>query len=85
MYMAINIKNPETTALVAELAKLTNDTLTGAITVAVREKRDRVLESHDGRLEQMRAIATLAAAQIPEGVTSAELFDDLYDENGLPR
>jgi antitoxin VapB len=40
--MSLNIKNAETHQLVQELAALTGETQTTAVTVAVRERLDRV-------------------------------------------
>src|SRR5271157_2643474 len=40
--MSLNIKNDETYRLVEELAKLTGETLTGAVTQAVRERLERL-------------------------------------------
>ena len=39
--MRLNIKNEETQRLVRELAQLTGETMTGAITVALRERLER--------------------------------------------
>ena len=39
--MSLNIKNEETCRLAAELAKLTGETMTGAITVALRDRLER--------------------------------------------
>ena len=39
--MSLNIKNEETCRLAGELAQLTNETMTGAITVALRERLER--------------------------------------------
>jgi len=46
----INIKNPETQALAHELAALTGESMTGAITTAVRERRDRLLANENPKL-----------------------------------
>ena len=40
--MGLNIKNEETQKLVRELARLTGESMTAAITEAVRERLDRV-------------------------------------------
>jgi antitoxin VapB len=40
--MALNIKDPETERLAAELAALTGDTKTGAIRKALQERRERL-------------------------------------------
>ena len=57
--MSLNIKNEETCRLAGEMARLTGETMTGAITVALRErlereKRERSLEA---RVQELRAIA----------------------------
>jgi antitoxin VapB len=41
--MALNIKDKETEALVAQIAALTGETKTGAVREAVRERLERVL------------------------------------------
>ena len=48
--MGLNIKNDETYRLVDELAKLTGETMTAAVTEAVRERLDRIRRVRDGRL-----------------------------------
>ena len=40
--MAMNIKNDETQKLTNELAKLTGESMTAAVTEAVRERLDRI-------------------------------------------
>jgi len=40
--MTLNIKNPETHRLATELARLTRETLTQAVTEALRERMERV-------------------------------------------
>lgn len=40
--MALNIKDPETEKLVAEVAEMTGSTKTGAVREALREKRERL-------------------------------------------
>ena len=44
--MSMNIKNKETYRLAKQLSKLTGETLTTAITEAVRERLDRVRREH---------------------------------------
>ena len=39
--MSLNIKNEETCRLAGELARLTGETMTGAITVALRDRLER--------------------------------------------
>ena len=85
--MSLNIKNEETCRLASELAQLTGETMTGAITVALkerleREKRERSVEV---RLKEMRAIAERCAKLLRDGPSAVEHGDFLYDERGLPK
>ncbi|MXX11125.1 MAG: protein transcription factor [Nitrospira sp. SB0677_bin_15] len=85
--MGLNIKNDETCRLAGELAKLTGETMTGAITVALRErlereKRERSAEALAGEL---RAIAKRCAKLMKPGPSAIEHGDLLYDEHGLPK
>ena len=84
--MSLNIKNEETCRLAGEMARLTGETMTGAITVALRErlereKRERSLEA---RVQELRAIAERCAKLLGPGPSSVEHGDVLYDERGLP-
>ena len=78
--MSLNIKNEETHRLARELAQLTGETMTGAITVALRERLER-----EKRLRRMRAISK-RVAKLPRrpGPSAVEHGDFLYDERGLP-
>ncbi len=85
--MSLNIKNEETCRLASELAQLTGETMTGAITVALkerleREKRERSVET---RLQKMRAISERVAKSLRDGPSAVEHGDFLYDERGLPK
>jgi antitoxin VapB len=84
--MSLNIKNEETHRLARELAHLTGETVTGAITVALRErlereKRERSVES---RIKKMRAIRKRCRVLLKDGPSAVEHGDFLYDEDGLP-
>lgn len=46
--MALNIKNAETEALATEVARLSGESKTGAITTALRERRQRLLLAGEG-------------------------------------
>lgn len=85
--MALNIKNEETCNLARELAELTGETMTGAITVALRDRleRERHERSADARFEAMMAIAARVARDLPPGPSAVEHGDLLYDEHGLPK
>jgi antitoxin VapB len=85
----MNIKNPQAHRLAQELAALTGETLTEAVTAALRERLDRLIPAQN-RDRQARYEAVMeivrqsadAAARIP---SSTEIGDLLYDERGLPK
>ena len=85
--MGLNIKNHETRELAGELACLTGDTMTGAITIALRERleRERRARGAEKRLRDMRAIAERCARLLEPGPSATEHGDVLYDDRGLPR
>jgi len=85
----MNIKNEETTALARELAAATGETLTRAVTVAIRERLVRVQQLDQAavaeRVERMRQIARDAAPRWIEPYRSSSHAKLLYDGAGLPR
>ena len=85
--MSLNIKNAETCSLASELASLTGETKTGAITVALRERLERERRRHgiEVRARQLRAIAERCAKLMGPGPSAVEHGDLLHDERGLPR
>ena len=85
--MALNIKNQETCELARELAELTDDTMTGAITIALREKLEvvRRRREKDQLLRDLRALRERCANLIEPGFKSTDHGDLLYDEYGLPK
>ncbi|MDQ2759644.1 MAG: type II toxin-antitoxin system VapB family antitoxin [Actinomycetota bacterium] len=84
--MGMNIKNPETHRLARELAELTGESLSTAVTVAVRERRDRVVARRTGSMsEQMLELGRDCARRLPDAVRAVDHGELLYNENGLPR
>ena len=85
--MSINIKNEETCRLASELAQLTGDTMTGAITVALRERleRERSERSAEARVQRLLAIGKRCASMLRDGPSAVEHGDFLYDARGLPK
>lgn len=83
--MVLSIKDHETDALARRLAAATGETLTTAVTVAVRERLERVSGlARAGDLEtELQAIASRAAALPVIDERSAEEIIG-YDEHGLP-
>ena len=56
--MSLNIKSEETCQLVRELAELTGESMTQAITVAVQQRLEKVRQTRDHELvERLKAIA----------------------------
>jgi antitoxin VapB len=87
--MALSIKSPEAERLARRLAAATGDSVTGAITEAVRERLERI-EGSSGeavrtRAERLTAIAADAAPRWTDALREADHGDLLYDERGLPR
>ncbi|MCY3729033.1 MAG: type II toxin-antitoxin system VapB family antitoxin [Nitrospira sp.] len=85
--MSLNIKNDETCRLADELARLTGETMTGAITVALRERleREKRERSAEALVREMRAIAERCAKLMGPGPSAVEIGEMLYDEQGLPK
>jgi antitoxin VapB len=82
--MSLNIKDPEAHRLAERIARATGETMTRAVTEALRERLAR-LERRSGRasVEELLAIAGRAASHLNRPyLDHAEL---LYDEHGLPR
>ena len=84
--MGLNIKNEETHRLVRELSERTGETMTTAVTTAVRERLERVRREQGQSLaDRLLAIGKDCAARLKEPFRSADHADLLYDERGLPR
>jgi antitoxin VapB len=84
--MGLNIKNDETYRLVQKLAKYTGESMTTAITIAVRERLDRVMGSRQPSLAaRLMAIGKDCATHLKEPYRTIDHGDLLYDERGLPR
>jgi antitoxin VapB len=84
--MSLNLKNEETSRLAHELAGLTGESLTTAVTVAVRERLERLQQSKRGALsDRLLKIGKDCAAHLKEPFLTIELGDLLYDEKGLPK
>jgi antitoxin VapB len=74
--VALNIKDPETERLAAEVAALAAETKTRAIRVALQERKQRLTAqaSRRGRAERLHRFLTEEAwPQIPVSVLGSEL------------
>ncbi len=84
--MSLNIKNKEAHKLANQLAKLTGENMTEAVTNAVRERLDRVRRQHGGDLAgRLTRIGKDCAKHLKEPFRSKSHGDLLYDERGLPK
>jgi antitoxin VapB len=84
--MGFNIEDEETHRLVEELAKLTGESMTAAVTEAVRERLERIRRAGAMSLaDRLVAIGQDCAAHLKESFRSIEHGELLYDEHGLPR
>jgi antitoxin VapB len=84
--LSLNIKREETYRLAQELACLTGESLTVAVTTALRERLDRVQsQPSDGLTDRLLAIGKDCAAHLREPYRSIDHAELLYDECGLPR
>lgn len=84
--MALNIKDDETDRLARELASATGETITGAVSTAIRERLER-MRARSGR----RSLAD-ELEEIAERCAALPVLDDRspdeiigYDEHGAPR
>ena len=84
--MSLNIKNGEAHELAQQLAALTGESMTAAVTEALRERLNRLRRERAGRLsDRLLAIGKDCAAHLKEPFRTAEHGDLLYGEDGLPQ
>jgi antitoxin VapB len=81
----LNIKNAETYRLAAKLAALTGESVTAAVTEAIREKieREQTLRDREGRLARIMELSRISSSWPDWDTRSLEEILG-YDENGLP-
>lgn len=80
----LNLKDPEAHRLAAEISRLTGESMTRAVTTALKEKLDRI-EHCDSKAttQELRAIAKGISSQVQRPYIDHSAL--LYDENGLPK
>ena len=83
--MTLNIKDPEAHKLAHALARETGETLTRAVTEALRERLIRIskIRKADATAQDLLAIGRRCAATL--GDRPLDHADLLYDKRGLPR
>jgi len=85
--MSLNIKNPEAHRLARELARRNGETVTLAVTVALKERLERQeqAEKREGRLEWLLKLSERTAPLLKDLPPSDQIGDLLFDkETGLP-
>lgn len=80
--MSLNIKNEETHRMAQELAAITGESLTTAVTQAVRERLVRMKSK--GIKERIEKIRREVAREL-KGESLPDHGELLYDEKGLPK
>ncbi len=84
--MSLNIKDEKTHRMARQLAKLTGESMTAAVGLAVQERLERVrAERGTGLAERLLKIGRETAPLWKEPYRSMDHGDLLYDENGLPK
>jgi antitoxin VapB len=82
--MALSIKTEEADRLARELAEATHETLTEAVTIALRERLERVRSRQRADIVSRldRLAAEYSALPVHDPRTADEIIG--YDANGLP-
>jgi antitoxin VapB len=82
--ISLNVKDPEAHRLAQAIAKATGETMTPAVTQALRERYER-LQQRDPEIlaADIRAIAQRASTHVKHPYLDHAEF--LYDEHGLPK
>jgi antitoxin VapB len=90
--MGMNIRDPEVHAMARELAARRSTTVTNAVRQGLTAELERsqheeeemasAVAARHARLQEL--LQRFRQIQWPEGVTSKELQDELYDDHGLP-
>ena len=85
--MSLNIENEEACMLARDLARLTGETMAGAITVALRQRLDRERHRRDADTlaREIHAIGQRCASLLGPGPSAVNHGELLYDERGLPK
>ncbi len=84
--MGMNIKNEETHQLAREVAALTGESVTGAVTQSLRERLERLrAEAREGTADSLLVVGRDAAKRLSPEFKRADVEDLLYGPDGLPR
>lgn len=83
--MALNIKTAEAHALATELATLTGESVSAAVTTAIRERLDRERERPGAFAARLLGIGRACAARLSPPFDAIDHGELLYDDRGLPK
>jgi antitoxin VapB len=84
--MSLNIKSDAAHRLARQLAQVTGESMTEAVTRALAERLERVSHEHGGSLaNRLLAIGGDCAAHLKEPYRSIDHGELLYVDRGLPR
>lgn len=82
--MTLNMKDPEAHRLAQAIGDQTGETITRAVTEALRERHSRLQRRHHkASLEDLLAIARRVSAHVERPYPDHS--DELYDDQGLPK
>jgi antitoxin VapB len=83
--LTLNIKDPEAHELARKLAEQTGETMTRAVTEALRERLERVMRASkpEATADDLLAIGRRCAATLKGRPVDHESL--LYDDRGLPK
>ncbi len=81
--MGLNIKNPQAHQLAQRLAELTGESMSTAVTEALRERLERLEQK--GIADRLMEIGRDFASRMSDKTKKLDIDTLLYDENGLPR
>jgi antitoxin VapB len=83
--MALSIKDPDVDRLARQLARMTGESITDAVRLAVRDRLEREQRRRGKTIDRTRVdqiVARLAALPVVDDRAPDELIG--YDERGLP-
>lgn len=80
--MAISLKNPDADRLARELAEVTGESLTDAITNSIRERLDRERRRRGTKDRIRRLVEEVAVFPVMDSRSTDEILR--YDNRGLP-
>jgi antitoxin VapB len=84
--MSLNLKNNEAHRLAKQLARLTGENMTEAVTQAMRERIEGLRQGHGDKLsDRLLEIGRDCAAHMKEPFRSVDHGDFLYGDDGLPK